>query len=93
MFITPVLRADIPRPIRMHITHTLAKKRGASRPPSSVPACTRRTNAREQGANCEPRVFRGPLDTRAIPKAPHRTFVAISQLYGDVGFASLPGLL
>ena len=47
----PVSRASITRSIRIHITHSLAKKRGASSPPSKVSECTRRTKVRKQGAN------------------------------------------
>ena len=34
-----------------------------------------------------------PLDTRAIPKAPHSAFAAISYLYGDVDFTKFPRVL
>ena len=34
-----------------------------------------------------------PHHTRAIPKAPHSDFAAISQLYGGVGFVGLHRLL
>ena len=48
----PASRASITRSIRIHITHPLAKKRGAPRPPSKmkVSECTQRTKAKKQGA-------------------------------------------
>ena len=45
------------------------------------------------GQLCESKIGNAPLDMRAIPKAPHSAFAAISQLYGDVSFVSLPRLL
>ena len=36
----PASRADITRPIRIPITHSFAKKRGAMMPPSKVWECT-----------------------------------------------------
>ena len=47
----PASRASITRSIRIHIIHSLAKKRGASRPPSKASECPRRTKVRKQGAN------------------------------------------
>ena len=50
-----------------------------------------RTKVRHQGMTGgqirEPRRDGAPPDRRAAPKAPHRAFAAISELYGDAGFA------
>ena len=46
----PASHASIMRSIRLPITHSLAKKRGAPMPPSKASACTRRTNVQKQGA-------------------------------------------
>ena len=43
-----------------------------------------------RGQPRELRRYNAPHDPRAIPKAPHGAFAAISYLYGDVGFDQTP---